>query len=182
MFAVFTNWTRAEGYSFSISSVESLIAWQIDTTFTYDGKQKQQPVTLIGVINGDVVNAFTEGDTATNAGEYVAKVSGVDNANYTIADTSATWTIDKDNYSLPELLSVDETVAGAADGYIKGLEKGMEIRMEGEGEFTVVTNPDTTFAAGTYEVRMPGGENYNESETVRVVIGSLCMPTCHSTG
>lgn len=70
----------------------------------------------------------------------------------------------------PVLTAHPETVKGKADGTVDGLTTAMEWRKTG-GEYTPVTNPNMTFAAGTYDIRYAEALNQNASPAATVTIG-----------
>ena len=61
------------------------IAWNDETSFTYDGKAHAPNATAEGLVNNDECNFVI--DSATNAGKYTAKVTDLSNKNYKLPAT-----------------------------------------------------------------------------------------------
>ncbi|MBQ7079980.1 MAG: T9SS type A sorting domain-containing protein [Fibrobacter sp.] len=61
------------------------IAWDDETSFTYDGKAHAPNATAEGLVNNDECNFVI--DSATNAGKYTAKVTDLSNKNYKLPAT-----------------------------------------------------------------------------------------------
>ncbi len=104
----------------------------------------------------------------------------------TLDGTSATltFTIEKRSTAAPTLSAKAETVRGKADGIIHGLNAQMEWRPLNGTDFTPVTDPQMTFAAGTYQVRYAEREMYKASPmtTVTVVAGAPITVTFTADG
>ena len=61
------------------------IAWDDETSFTYDGKAHAPNAAAEGLVNNDKCNLVI--DSATNAGKYTAKVTDLSNKNYKLPAT-----------------------------------------------------------------------------------------------
>ena len=61
------------------------IAWDDETSFTYDGKAHAPNAAAEGLVNNDECNLVI--DSATNAGKYTAKVTDLSNKNYKLPAT-----------------------------------------------------------------------------------------------
>ena len=61
------------------------IAWDDETSFTYDGKAHAPNAAAEGLLNNDECNLVI--DSATNAGKYTAKVTDLSNKNYKLPAT-----------------------------------------------------------------------------------------------
>ncbi|MBR6105704.1 MAG: T9SS type A sorting domain-containing protein [Paludibacteraceae bacterium] len=160
---------------FKIEPRELTLEWG-ETEFTYNGKRQQVSHTLQGVLDGDKVKVQVKGDTATNANSYKAIASGVDNKNYILRPDTVKWTILKADTEMPTLTPIAETEAGTKDGQIEGLQKGMEMKKEGEKKFAPVKDPAVKLAPGNYIVRIAGDKNHNASEEVLVTIQAGTVP------
>lgn len=75
------------------------------------------------------------------------------------------------NLLAPQVTGVAETVYGKADGTVTGLTADMEYRTA-DGGYTAVTDPNMTFAAGTYYIRYAAGTQLEASDETEVVIGA----------
>ncbi len=149
------------------------------TTFTYDGNAKLPTATATGTVNGDVISLTIAG-AQTNAGTeaYTATVTGIagDKAgNYKLpADVTTTFTIKNASQDAPNVEASNETVDGANDGKISGVDSTMEWRAEGETSYTAIEDNATELTgltAGTYYVRYAAKDNYDASADTVVVIG-----------
>ncbi len=69
----------------------------------------------------------------------------------------------------PIVFASAETIAGKEDGRISGLDTTMEYSTDSVN-YTQITDPDMTFAAGTYEVRYAADEEDVASESVSVTV------------
>ena len=163
--------------TFTINQKELEIVWG-DTEFTYDGSAKVPTATADNLVGTDVCNIIVDG-AQTNAGEYVATATSVDNGNYKLpANATTIFKIKNASQEKPSLTKVDETIKGKGNGKINGLAVTMEISTDGTS-YTAVSGADIGkgYAAGTYYVRYAAKQNYNASEPTMITIGAGRMLT-----
>lgn len=161
-----------------VKAKEIGIAWG-DAAFTYDGNAKAPEATATGTVNGDVITLTVEGaQTEASASAYTATVTGItgDKAdNYKLpADVTTTFTIGTASQKAPEVGYSNETVDGANDGKITGVNSTMEWRADGKDDYTAIdegVTELTDLADGTYYVRYAAKENYDASPDATVAIG-----------
>ena len=106
--------------------------------------------------------------------EYDVTVTPQDGTYYKSAEVKVKVKVNKAQQEVPVLTPVNETVETKADGKIIGLTTEMEIATKAnaaDSEYTKVTDPDMTFAPGTYYVRYYETDNYLPSAVTTVEIG-----------
>ncbi len=92
---------RYEKGSLQVEPKDITFTWSTQNTFTYTGKAQGITVAVSGLVNEDAVTIALADNTATNAGTYIAKVTGIggtDAGNYTYnaedaAVVSKSWSI-----------------------------------------------------------------------------------------
>ena len=78
----------------TIDQLTAEIEWQNETSFVYDGTEKTVSAQITNAIADDTFNIEYDGNTATNVGEYTAKIISLGNNNYSLGDnTSLKWKI-----------------------------------------------------------------------------------------
>ncbi|MCQ2199076.1 MAG: hypothetical protein MJZ19_05065 [Paludibacteraceae bacterium] len=78
---------------FSILPKPTTLTWA-NTDLVYSGAEQTIIPTIEGIVDGDLVNATTTGNKATNMGVYTAKVTKIDNPNYVlVGDSTKIWKI-----------------------------------------------------------------------------------------
>ena len=102
------------------------IEW-VGNEFTYDGKSHTVTATVGNAVAGDKFEIAYTGNTATEAGNYTAKVTALGNANYTLSGATGIehkWKITAASQAAPEVkidfinetLSTDEAMEFSVDG------------------------------------------------------------------
>ena len=158
---------------FEIKPAVANLSWG-NSVFTYDGTTKLMEVWANGLEGDSLAVDSVSNGSASAAGEYMAVVLTLNNKNYCLpSDSSHLWTILKsESVTVSGLEAVAETEADKADGRIRGLELGMEIRNEAQSEYSVVADLDTVLSPGNYYVRWAESENYLASADTLIVIAS----------
>ena len=175
--------TNENNPNYSISFVESqleitpkplTITWNYSQPFMYDGTKKSVAATVNGALNQDSVEVTYAPDSvhaATNAGNYTAKVQGVNNGNYVLssdAQTTLEWGIG--------VVSLEKaTVTLNKDTFVyNGKEQTPTVtvmmgqtKLIQDVDYTVTMEGDTT-NVGTVQVKVVGKGNYEGSPTSQV--------------
>ena len=175
--------TNENNPNYSISFVESqleitpkplTITWNYSQPFVYDGTEKSVAATVNGALNQDSVEVTYAPDSvhaATNAGNYTAKVQGVNNGNYVLssdAQTTLEWGIG--------VVSLEKaTVTLNKDTFVyNGKEQTPTVtvmmgqtKLIQDVDYTVTMEGDTT-NVGTVQVKVVGKGNYEGSPTSQV--------------
>ena len=78
------------------------VSWDYVSSFTYDATEKKVGYTFVNKVSGDSVTLTDSGLSATNAGDYTAKITAVNNANYALPEggINLAWTIQKRTLSV----------------------------------------------------------------------------------
>ena len=164
------------------------LAWSADE-FDYDGSEKSVSATINNIIDGDEVTLTYSGEKATNAGNYVAIVTGIDNVNYTLeGGTNLTheWTIHRINRTLnvPNAVTLkygEETTVSF--GYIGDIAEVtasnrkpavMEVTIENEANGGSVTIRGLSAGSGFVVLTLPETTNYIETTAI---INVMVEPT-----
>ncbi len=84
-------------YTYVIAPREVEVSWDYLSPFTYDATEKKVGYTFVNKVSGDSVALTDSGLSGTNAGDYTASITAVDNANYTLPEggINLAWTIQK---------------------------------------------------------------------------------------
>ena len=148
-----------------------------DSTKVYDGTPLVfDSVAIIGdgFIEGDLLSVHATGRIVEPGHELNKVVFEFANDsvedNYKIVIARGFLVITKIPQDAPTVTPVDESVLGFNDGKILGLTTSMEMRDTSDSVFTMVTNPDSLFAPGTYYVRFPELQYYEASDVSEVTI------------
>ena len=149
------------------------LSWSETTSFTYDGTQKTVTAEVTNAVDGDTLNLEYENNAKTAVGEYTAKVTGLDNSNYTLDNATGvelTWRIN------------GASIAGATvelSGYTftyNGSEQKPTVAVKLNGNPLTANDYDVQFSgdsidADTYTVTVTGKNNYSgaaESKTYTI--------------
>lgn len=118
------------------------IAWTLPASLVYDGTDKTVTPSVANKVGEDVVNITSDGTLAAkNAGRYSARVTAVDNPNYTLEGGTNLET----NYTIePKTLNADN-VAAIADAVYTGeeIKPAPEVK---DGDVTLTPDADYTVA------------------------------------
>ena len=162
------------------------LTWSFDGTneftTTYNGASHEVEVVLVGVEEGDIVEAIIDNASQTNAESYVAEVVSLSNANYSLPDETtkeyvinkreltAIWFLDGVENQTSVLYNGEEHVATAT---LSNVVSGESVNIIGYvGEAIVgngtITNGNTATDSSTYKTSISGlsdENNYKLAET-----------------
>ena len=147
-----------------------------DTAFTYDGNEKSVTATVTNAVDGDDVVLSYENNTAIKVGNYTAKVTALDNGNYTLTDAAGTeqpWSISQGDSRLGLAVDDESPVYGATITFkvkpdvqpsksVRLLTENMVTFTAGDvelGKVLVQEGEETTFAYNTNGKGLAIGEN-----------------------
>ena len=161
------------------------IAWDDETSFTYDGKAHAPNAAAEGLVNNDECNLVI--DSATNAGKYTAKVTDLSNKNYKLPATGleqafeiakANPTIVKSPVAVENLVYNGKAQTLVTAGEAKN---GTLVYKIGDAEKYSETLPAAT-DAGDYTVyfMVLGDENYNDLKA-ETLTASIKVPVSSSS-
>lgn len=170
--------------TFSITQKEIAIEWSGTQFMPYTGQLVLPEALAIGLADGDTCEVVvslvetTEG-AGIDPGRWTAKITGLSNGNYKLPENSdvpleVNYTIYA-NQTAPVVSGVDETINGKEDGHISGLTTEMEYVAEPSdysGDYTRITDPNMSFAPGTYYVRYAAKAYYYASPYTEVIISA----------
>ena len=148
-------------------------------TFAYDGAAKA--FTISGTPSDLYTVTYKQGTAdvvdPTNAGNYDVVITRTEDATY--ASYSRTITaglvISALSQAEPTVGKTDETVSGAHDGTITGVDNTMEYKLYGAASYTEITGAATSVTGlvpGTYLVRYKAKANYNAGTDASVTIAA----------
>ncbi len=148
-----------------------------DSTKIYDGMPLLfDSVTIggLGLVDGDTLIAHATG-TITEPGYTLNEIAFyfIDDsldACYDPETSRGILTIKKIPQDAPVITPIAESVPGALDGRMIGLELDMEMRSDDDSVYALVTDVDSLFVPGTYYVRYPELQYYAASADAIVVI------------
>ncbi len=167
--------------TFKIAQKEIGISWGAVNFLPYTGQLVLPAAAVTGLADGDscevIVSVVETVDGAgVKPGQWTARITGLSNGNYKLPENSnlleVKYTIYA-NQTAPDVSGVGETVKGKNDGYISGLTTEMEYSTEHTNRndaYTKVTDPDMTFAPGTYYVRYAAKDYYYASTSTEVTV------------
>lgn len=176
------NYTGTVEESYQIKRRAISINWGPKEFMPYTGQQIIPQVTAEGLIGSDTCELTTTVvETTPGAGiipgRWHATITALSNENYCLPENENLVTVE---YGItngfqeqPVVSSVNETIAGKADGKITGLTTTMEYSTEytaDDHKYTKVTDGNMTFAPGTYYVRYQAKQYYNPSAFTTVTI------------
>lgn len=155
--------TEGTTQSYTIAPRPVELSWSA-SSFTYDGSEKTVTATITNLVPDDVCALTYEDNAKTGHGSYTAKVTALDNANYTLTNgTNLThsWSIGK--------AVVSFTVTGNSHTY-DGEPKTAEVTQD-EGQ--------TQIPAGGYEVKYGGEASQTAAGTYDITVtitnGNFCF-------
>ena len=165
-----TNYTISTAGNLTIKQLTAEIKWQDETSFVYDGTEKTVSAQIANSIAGDTFNIVYENNTATNVGEYTAKIISLGNNNYKFdGNTSLEWKIS----------AAGSEITNAAINYKNetiSTNSKMEYSLDGEKYFPCTENmPVTEFDWGgsesvTVMFRYAADQNHSAGAVQTVVI------------
>lgn len=150
--------------AWSILPKQLSVVWSTDIDKTYNHSEQSVTATLDGIIVGDTVNIIYDTTSnraykATDAGNYTAEISSIDNNNYSLPSSglSQDWSIKKANITTITFTDAKHTY----DGSIKSLAVKGDKTQYGE-IVTIVYSNNSKTDAGEYTVTatVNGGKNY----------------------
>lgn len=150
--------------AWSILPKQLSVVWSTDIDKTYNHSEQSVTATLDGIIEGDTVNIIydTTSDRAykaTDAGNYTAAISSIDNNNYSLPSSglSQDWSIKRAKITTITFTDAKHTY----DGSIKSLAVKGDKTQYGE-RVTVNYSNNSKTDAGVYTVTatVDGGKNY----------------------
>ena len=149
--------------SYTIAPRPVKLSWS-ESSFTYDGSEKTVTATIENLVSGDIYALTYSGNAETEHGSYIAKVTALDNANYTLTNGTGlthSWSIGK--------AVVSFTVTGNSHTY-NGDPKTAEVTQD-EGQ--------TQIPAGGYEVKYGGEASQTAAGTYDITVtitnGNFCF-------
>lgn len=149
--------------SYTIAPRPVELSWSA-SSFTYDGSEKTVTATITNLVPDDVCALTYEDNAKTEHGSYTAKVTALDNANYTLTNGTGlthSWSIGK--------AVVSFTVTGNSHTY------------DGDPKTAEVTQDagQTQIPAGGYEVTYGGAASQTEAGTYDITVtitnGNFCF-------
>jgi hypothetical protein len=150
--------------NFTISKKTVGLTWPTERP-RYDGTEQKKEAEVTGIYEGDTATLTYSGNTGTDAGEYTATVTGINNSNYALPTddtTTCSWGIDKASHSD---LTYNVTVPTTAS------EKTITTSELGLGaDFKDVTI--ATAAVGTNDSGLIDGNITNNSTSITFKTGS----------
>ncbi len=165
-----------------INPKEIGFSWGGTQFIPYTGQLVLPEVTATGLAEGDtceviVAVAETTEGAGIDPGKWTAKITGLSNENYKFSENNTVpfevkYTIYA-KQTAPVLISGAESIKGKGDGYISGLTIEMEYatkRTNVDSEYTWITDPDMTFAPGTYYVRYAAKDYHYSSPYTEVTV------------
>lgn len=147
------------------------IEWGAQSEFEYDGQPHAVSASVANGVAGDTLTLTVTGETATDAGSYTARVTGIDHPDYTITgaqDLEHTWQIKKAQNHITGL-SLDGWIYGNAPHTPQATAKF------GTVSFTYSDKQDGVFTqqipqnAGNYFVKAFVEETGNYSEVTETL-------------
>ena len=157
----------------TISPLPVVLEWET-TSFTYDGSAKTVTAKVSNAVDGDTFTLTYEGNTGTAVGNYTAKVTAIDNTNYTLTGATGvelTWSIGEASITeaTVELSETEFTYTGQSQKPTVTVKLGNQTLTENT-DYTVTYDGDT-INAGTVKVTVTGTGNYSgtaESKTYTI--------------
>ena len=139
-------------------------------TYTYNGSEHT------ATVNGyDLATMDISGNTATDAGDYIVRVTSKTGkwADGSTDAVTAAWSIGKATQEAPNgLIGVAPTTEGGGDGKISGVTDKMEYRMADKSIYTACNGTEIeNLSAGNYFVRYAEDNNHFAGPDVAVTVG-----------
>lgn len=165
-----TNYTLASDGNTATGTISPLpveLNWET-TSFTYDGNLKTVTATVTNRVGNDEIALSYEGNTGTVVSSYTAKVTAIDNTNYTL--TGATGTEQAWSIGEASIAGAEVTLSQNSFTYDGQSQKPtVTVKLNGN---TLNANTDYTvdfggdsINAGTYTVTVTGKGNYSGEAT-----------------
>jgi len=168
----------------TISPLPVTLTWSTPTTFTYDGNLKTVTATVTNRVGNDEITLSYEGNTGTAVSSYTAKVTGLDNTNYTLEGVENTTL----NWEIVGASIADATVelSGGPFTYTGTEQKPTVTVKLGDTPLTANTDYTVTFGdnstdADTYTVTVTGTGNYSGTATATYTITPAALTITGAT-
>lgn len=147
----------------TISPLPVVLNWET-TSFTYDGNLKTVTATVTNRVGNDEIALSYEGNTGTVVSSYTAKVTAIDNTNYTLDNATGTtqaWSIGEASITeaTVELSETEFTYTGQSQKPTVTVKLGGNA-LNAETDYNVDFGGDS-INAGTYTVTVTGKGNYS---------------------
>ena len=151
----------------SISPLAVKLEWSEPVAFTYDGSEHSVTATVENRGGDDLITLTYAGNTGTDAATYTAKVTALDNSDYTLTGATGIeqeWSIDPANLENSTLTLSQDTFTYNGQSQ----KPGVTVKMGGttlvEGKDYTVTYSDDTTNVGTVTVTVTGKGNYTDTK------------------
>ena len=157
----------------TISPLHVVLEWDYQSPFTYNGETHVVTATVTNMVGEDEITLTYEGNTGTAVSSYTAKVTGLDNTNYTlegVENTTLNWEIVGASIAdaTVELSETTFTYNGSAQQPTVTVKLGDKILTENT-DYTVDYS-DKSINAGEYTVTVTGTGNYSGTVTATYTI------------
>ena len=165
------NYTLASDGNTATGTISPLpveLTWSETTSFTYDGSEHSVTAEVSNAVDGDTFTLTYEDNTGTAVGNYTAKVTAIDNTNYTLDNATGTtqaWSIGEASITeaTVELSETEFTYTGQSQKPTVTVKLGDKTLTENT-DYTVTYDGNCT-DAGTYTVTVTGKGNYSGEAT-----------------
>ena len=140
------------------------VTWSGDS-FVYDGTEKEVIATINNIVGNDTVNITYANNKKTNAGNYIAEITSLDNPNYTIdgmTDKTHNWVIEKAEREINLISNIN---------LIFGTPENIEFTYTGEDVTAEVVSSNTN----VLNVTLQDGENKGTIEATGVSAGTATI-------
>ena len=170
-----TNYVLAdEGveYAYVIAPRMVEVSWDYVSPFTYDATEKKVGYTFVNKVSGDSVTLTNSGLSATNAGDYTAKITAVNNANYALPEggINLAWTIQKRTLSV----AWGATTTFTYSGNYQTLSSQVNNILSNEIVYFIIEIYNAKglidgepIDAGTYTIKYDGNVYLNDEHTIQ---------------
>ena len=170
----FINEDQIPTCEWKISIDLSSLSWDYLAAFTYDGSERTVSLVIPDILIGIITDVSYTGNTASNAGSYVATVSYEIAGNYPVTGSfsdSIEWVINKAEYDMSGVIFADKTVI--ADGnehtieLVGTLPSGVSVIYEYKG-----TDSVSFTAPGVYKIvaKFVGDANHVEIDPMEATL------------
>ncbi len=158
------NYAVSNAGKLTIKPLVAVIKWQ-SGEFTYDGTVHEVTATVKNAVAGDKFEIAYTGNAATSAGDYIAKITALGNANYTLEDANEyKWKITP---RIAEIEWVGEKYTYDGEPHI--VTATVKNAVMGD-KFNITYTNNTATEAGNYTAKVTdlGNENYTLSSATGV--------------
>lgn len=140
------------------------VTWSGDS-FVYDGTEKEVIAIINNIIGNDTVNITYANNKKTNAGNYIAEITSLDNPNYTIdgmTEKTHKWVIEKSEREINLISNIN---------LIFGTPENIEFTYTGDDVTAEVVSSNTN----VLNVTLQDGENKGTIEATGVSAGTATI-------